>query len=115
MAMINIDERYLVIIEFEEDDVRVDSFEYDKKDKKTGQVVVDSFGTPVKGVMYSQVGVVKLGRQVIECKVPLDEGQQPYSAGKYLIHPSSYSVGNFGSIEFAFKIILFPLIDSKIK
>ncbi|HBB7784141.1 TPA: G5P family DNA-binding protein [Escherichia coli] len=115
MAMINIDERYLVIIEFEEDDVRVDSFEYDKKDKKTGQVVLDPLGAPVKGVMYSQVGVVRLGRQVIECKVPLDEGQPPYSAGKYLIHPSSYSVGNFGSIEFAFKLILLPLIDSKIK
>ncbi|EGI15956.1 helix-destabilizing protein (Single-stranded DNA-binding protein)(GPV) [Escherichia coli M605] len=115
MAMINIDERYLVIIEFEEDDVRVDSFEYEKKDKKTGQVKVDSLGVPVKGVMCSQVGLVKLGRQLIECKVPLDEGQPPYAAGKYLIHPSSYAVGDFGSLEFAFKLILIPLSDSKIK
>ncbi|HAG9930954.1 TPA: heavy metal transporter [Escherichia coli] len=115
MAIINIDERYLVIIEFEEDDVRVDSFEYDKKDKKTGQLVLDSNGSPVKGVMYSQVGVVKLGRQVIECKVPLEEGQPPYSAGKYLIHPSSYTIGNFGSIEFAFKLVLFPLNDVRSK
>ncbi|WP_230042093.1 G5P family DNA-binding protein [Escherichia coli] len=115
MAFINIDERYLVIIEFEEDDVRVDSFEYEKKDKKTGQVVVDSLGSPVKRVMYSQVGVVKLGRQLIECKVSLDEGQPPYAAGKYLIHPSSYTVDNFGSIKFAFKLILFPLSDLKIK
>lgn len=115
MGMINIDERYVVIIEFEEDDVRVDSFEYDKKDKKTGNVIVDALGAPVKGVMYSQVGVVKLGRQVIECKIPLDEGQLPYSAGKYLIHPSSYNVGSFGSIEFAFKLVLFPLNDVKPK
>ncbi|EEU3019727.1 TPA: heavy metal transporter [Escherichia coli] len=115
MAMINIDERYLIIIEFEENDVRVDSFEYDKKDKKTGQVVVDSNGSPVKGMMYSQLGLVKLGRQVIECKVPLDEGQPPYAAGKYLIHPSSYAVGSYGSLEFAFKLVLFPLNDSKIK
>ncbi|EDU9608717.1 heavy metal transporter [Salmonella enterica subsp. enterica] len=115
MAMINIDERYLVIVEFEENDVRVDSFEYDKKDKKTGQVVIDSLGAPVKGVMYSQIGLAKLGRQVIECKIPLEEGQPPYSAGKYLIHPSSYTVGNFGSLEFSFKLILFPLSDSKVK
>ncbi|EBR2769144.1 heavy metal transporter [Salmonella enterica] len=114
MAMINVDERYLVIIEFEEGDVCVDSFEYDKKDKK-GNVVVDSLGSPVKKVMYSQKGLVKLGRQLIECKIPLEEGQPPYSVGKYLIHPSSYTVGSFGSLEFSFNIVLFPLSDLKLK
>lgn len=115
MGMVNVDERHLLIIEITEEDLKLNKFEYDKKNKKTGEVITDSLGAPVKGVMYSQTAIVKLGRQVMEIKVPLEEGQPVYPVGSYLVHPSSYNVSNFGNLEFGFGLILFPLTEVKNK
>ncbi|EKC2492425.1 heavy metal transporter [Salmonella enterica] len=115
MSMINVDDRYLLIIEVGEEDQIINTFEYDKKNKKTGEIMLDPLGAPVKGVMYSQTAVVKLGRQVMEIKVPLEEGQPVYPVGAYLVDPRSYNVSNFGNLEFGFGLILIPLSEAKSK
>lgn len=109
MAMINVDDRDLLIIEVGEEDLNINIFEYEKKNKKTGEIMRDELGAPLKGVMYSQTAIVKLGRQVMEIKISLDEGQPVYPVGAYLVHPKSYNVSNFGNLEFGFSLILVPL------
>lgn len=48
MGMVNVDERYLVIIEIEETDLEINKFEFERKDKKTGEVLLDGNGEPKK-------------------------------------------------------------------
>ena len=115
MGMVNVDDRHLLIIEVGEEDLNINKFEYDKKNKKTGELILDPLGAPVKGVMYSQTAIVKLGRQVMEIKVPLEEGQPLYPVGAYLVHPSSYNVSNFGNLEFGFGLVLIPVSETKTK
>lgn len=115
MGMVNVDERYLVIIEIEETDLEINKFEFERKDKKTGEVLLDGNGEPKKGLMFSQKVLARLGRQSIEIKIPLEEGQPAYSVGQYLIHPSTFKVGQYGDLIFGRDFILFPLTEVKSK
>ncbi|ECO1010155.1 heavy metal transporter [Salmonella enterica subsp. enterica serovar Newport] len=114
MAYVNIDESYLVKVEIEESQVLIVPFEYEKKDKKTGEVIYKN-GEPVTGTMYSQPAYIYLGKQIIECKLGMQKDSVPYAAGMYLLHPRSIVVGNFGSLAFGFNTILIPLSEVKTK
>ncbi|EHF9643314.1 heavy metal transporter [Salmonella enterica] len=113
MGMINVDDRYLLIIEVTDEDQTLHSFEFERKNKKTGEIMRDELGAPVKGVMYSQTAVVRLGRQVMEIKITLQEGQPVYPVGFYLVHPKSYVVDDFGKLKFGFDLILIPVSEAK--
>lgn len=114
MAYVNIDERYLIKVEIEPEQVEILSREYDKKNKKTDEIIIKD-GQPVKGIMYSQKGYIHLGKQVIECKLGMSEGQLPYPAGLYLLHPATIKVDGFGGLDFGFETILIPLSEVKAK
>ncbi|EBM0642708.1 heavy metal transporter [Salmonella enterica] len=113
MAYVNIDERYVMRFEVEPNQVDIIPFEYQKKDKKTGELLYKD-GEPVKATMYSQKMYIYLGKQIIECKVGLKEGQPPYPAGMYVLElSSSVKVDGFGSVEFGFDTILVPYSEAK--
>ncbi|AXC65200.1 TPA: heavy metal transporter [Salmonella enterica] len=109
MAYVNIDERYLIRVEIEENQVEVIQREYKKKDKETKQPNGEI------GILYSQMGYIYLGKQVIECKLGMSEGQLPYPAGMYLLHPATLKVDNFGGLDFGFDTILIPISEAKAK
>ncbi|EEC0439655.1 heavy metal transporter, partial [Salmonella enterica subsp. enterica] len=46
MGMINVDDRYLLIIEVTDEDQTLHSFEFERKNKKTGEIMRDELGAP---------------------------------------------------------------------
>lgn len=63
--------------------------------------------------LYSQVAYAHLGGKFpVETSVSLEDGQPAYAAGKYLVHQSSFRVGQYDRLEFDRKLILVPL-DNK--
>ncbi len=87
------------------------------KDNET----VDTRVIPPKGErgemkLYSQVAFAHLGgRFPVEFSLPLEEGQPAYSAGMYVLHASSFKVGQFGRLEFERNLLLIPQSDSASK
>lgn len=49
---------------------------------------------------YEQVAYAYLGGKFpVQIKLPMESGQEPYAAGLYTPHSSSYVVNNFGGLE----------------
>ncbi|RYU80347.1 single-stranded DNA-binding protein [Aliivibrio finisterrensis] len=49
---------------------------------------------------YEQVAYAYLGGKFpVQIKLPMEKGQEPYAAGLYTPHSSSYVVNNFGGLE----------------
>ncbi|HHR9067863.1 TPA: single-stranded DNA-binding protein [Salmonella enterica subsp. enterica serovar Birkenhead] len=116
MAMVTVDERYLIRFEVEPNQVDIIPFQYKKKNKETKEYEYDKDGNIVMGTMYSQKAYIYLGKQIIECKIALQEGQPPYSVGMHVLDPSaSIKIDNFGGFEFGFDIVLVPYSEAKAK
>lgn len=50
--------------------------------------------------IYEQIAYAYLGGKFpVEMKLQLEENQVPYAAGLYTIHPSSFVINQFGSLE----------------
>ncbi|ECT5253040.1 heavy metal transporter [Salmonella enterica subsp. enterica serovar Panama] len=109
MAYVSIDERYLIRVEIEDNQVEIIQREYQKKDKDTKKP------TGEIGMLYSQMGYIYLGKQVIECKLGMQKDQPPYPAGMYLLHPATLKVDGFGGLDFGFDTILIPISEAKAK
>lgn len=60
---------------------------------------------------YQQTAYVNLGgKYPVEMSLPLNEGEAPYAAGIYSVHPSSYIVNPYGSLEFKrFGLMITPV------
>lgn len=56
-------------------------------------------GKPSRTIYEQDAYVFLEGRFPTLTKVQLDEGQEPYEAGLYTFHSSSYVVNNFNSVE----------------
>ncbi|CAH8192494.1 MULTISPECIES: single-stranded DNA-binding protein [Vibrio] len=61
--------------------------------------------------IYEQIAYVHLGGKFpVEMKVQLEKDQIPHAAGLYTVHPSSFVVNNYGSLELKrFGMLLDPL------
>ena len=71
-----------------------------KEDVKTASRVMPGRDGKPSRTIYEQDAYVFLeGRFPTLTKVQLDEGQEPYEAGLYTFHSSSYVVNNFNSVE----------------
>ncbi|BCG15193.1 TPA: single-stranded DNA-binding protein [Vibrio parahaemolyticus] len=70
-------------------------------------------GKPPRNI-YEQVAYAHLGGKFpVEMKLQLEEGQPAYVAGLYTVHPSSFVINQFGSLELKrFGLLLDP-IDEK--
>ncbi|ENF2632182.1 TPA: heavy metal transporter [Escherichia coli] len=117
MAKITLDTRDLLIVVVEEGDdvIEVNTFSYQEKDK-TGEPVFNDDGSKkmVERESRIQKMLLERGRERIEIVVPVNEGQPPYSVGRYLIHPSYFKVNERGVINTArpWDLVFIPL-DSK--
>lgn len=115
MAKITIDDRDLITVTIEEgDDIVIpDRISYAKKDKKTGDVVEDSDGKVIKEErdIFYQKALMCRGRERIEFKLSLKEGQLAFPIGRYLIHPSFLKVNDRGNLNTAaaWDIFIIPL------
>ncbi|HHF3243626.1 TPA: single-stranded DNA-binding protein [Vibrio alginolyticus] len=82
-------------------------------------VVVDKRELPAKGdrpamTLCSQVAFAHLGgRFPVEFSLSLQEGDAPYSAGKYFVDASSFEVGQYGRLGFSRNILLIPIDHAK--
>lgn len=104
MAKITIDDRDLITVTVEEgDDIVIpDRISYNKKDKN-GDVVENEEGKVIKeerDIFYQKVLMCR-GRERIEFKLSLKEGQPAYPMGRYLIHPSFLKVNDRGNLNTA--------------
>ncbi|MCZ4372510.1 hypothetical protein O4H50_11960 [Vibrio diazotrophicus] len=68
--------------------VRVETRSISSKDDKPGRTIYEQ-------IAYAHLG----GKFPIEMKLTLEKDQEPYSAGTYTPHSSSYVVNNFGGLE----------------
>ncbi|MBY7781096.1 single-stranded DNA-binding protein [Vibrio furnissii] len=69
------------------------------KDDKPGREIFEQEA-------YAYLG----GKFPVQMKLQLEKGQQPYSAGVYTPHSSSYVINNFGGLELKkFGMIIEPL------
>lgn len=58
----------------------------------------------------TQIGYAHLGAKFpLQCKIRIQDGQPPYTAGKYRLAVNSFTVGQFGDIELGREMILLPL------
>ncbi len=84
-------------------------------------VSIDTRTIPPKGdrgemKLYSQVAFAHLGgRFPVEFSLSLEEGQTPYPAGRYVLHASSFKVGQYGRLEFERNLLLIPHSGSSVK
>ncbi|HCG9143349.1 single-stranded DNA-binding protein [Vibrio parahaemolyticus] len=70
-------------------------------------------GKPTRNI-YEQVAYAHLGGKFpVEMKLQLEEGQPAYVAGLYTIHPSSFVINQFGSLELKRFGLLIDPIDEK--
>ncbi|WP_086980912.1 single-stranded DNA-binding protein [Vibrio aphrogenes] len=58
------------------------------KDDKPGRTIYEQ-------IAYAHLG----GKFPVEMKVQLEKGQEPYAAGLYTPHSSSFVVNNYGGLE----------------
>lgn len=61
--------------------------------------------------IYEQIAYVHLGGKFpVEMKLSLEQGQIPYASGLYTLHPSSFAVNQYGSLELKrFGVLIEPL------
>nr|WP_012763641.1 single-stranded DNA-binding protein [Vibrio parahaemolyticus]ACS44818.1 fumarate reductase subunit C [Vibrio parahaemolyticus] len=61
--------------------------------------------------IYEQVAYAHLGGKFpVEMKLQLDQGQPAYTAGLYTIHPSSFAINQYGSLELKrFGLLIEPM------
>lgn len=91
-------------IEIFQENVRVETRSIPSKDDKPGRTIYEQ-------IAYAHLG----GKFPIEMKLTLEKDQEPYSAGTYTPHSSSYVVNNFGGLELKrFGMIIEPLEDKPI-
>ncbi|QWT40828.1 single-stranded DNA-binding protein [Dickeya dadantii] len=58
--------------------------------------------------LFEQLGYAWLGGDYPELiKINLEEGQPPYPAGFYFLHPSSFRVGSYNQLQIG-RIVLVP-------
>lgn len=64
--------------------------------------------------IYEQIAYAHLGGKFpVEMKLQLEKGQPAYDAGHYTIHPSSFTINQYGSLELKrFGLILESLEES---
>lgn len=75
-------------IEIFQDDVKLDA-----------RTVPSKEGKPPR-TFYEQAAYAHLsGRFPTQMKLQVEEGQQPYPAGFYTLHGSSFNVNNYGGLE----------------
>lgn len=75
-------------IEIFDEDVKVNIRTIKPKDDKPGRDI------------YEQEAYVYLGGKFPTLmKLSLEKGQEPYAAGTYTLHSSSFNVNNYGSLE----------------
>ncbi|CAM3254329.1 MULTISPECIES: single-stranded DNA-binding protein [Vibrio] len=75
-------------IEIFPEDVKVATRTTKPKDDKPGRDIYEQDA-------YAYIG----GKFPVQMKLQLEKGQQPYAAGLYTPHSSSYAINNFGSLE----------------
>lgn len=75
-------------IEVFPENVRVETRTIPSKDDRPGRTIYEQ-------IAYAHLG----GKFPIEMKLTLEKDQQPYAAGTYTPHSSSYVVNNFGGLE----------------
>lgn len=75
-------------IEIFQDDVRVNTRTTKPKDDKPGRIIYEQDA-------YAYIG----GKFPVQMKLQLEQGQEPYDAGLYTVHSSSFVVNNFGGLE----------------
>lgn len=64
--------------------------------------------------IYEQVAYAHLGGKFpVEMKLQLEQGQPAYAAGLYTIHPSSFAINQYGSLELKRFGLLIEPIDRK--
>lgn len=61
--------------------------------------------------IYEQIAYAHLGGKFpVEMKLQLEQGQPAYTSGLYTIHPSSFSINQFGSLELKrFGLLIEPI------
>ncbi|AIL70632.1 single-stranded DNA-binding protein [Vibrio vulnificus] len=89
----------MIKIEIFSEDVRINTRTTKAKDDKPSREI------------YEQDAYVYLGGKFpVQMKLQLEKGQEPYAAGLYTPHSSSYLVNNFGGLELKkFGMIIEPL------
>lgn len=75
-------------IEIFTEDVRINVRTTKPKDDKPGRDIYEQ-------TAYAYLG----GKFPVEMKLSLDKGQEPYVAGIYTVHSTSYIVNSFGGLE----------------
>ncbi|WP_158107360.1 single-stranded DNA-binding protein [Vibrio furnissii] len=89
----------MIKIEVFPENVRVETRTIQPKDDKPARTIYEQEA-------YAYLG----GKFPVQMKLTLEKGQEPYSAGIYTPHSSSYVVNNFGSLELKrYGIIIEPL------
>ncbi|WP_217542666.1 G5P family DNA-binding protein [Vibrio metschnikovii] len=88
-------------IEIFPENVTLESRSFPPKDDKPARTI------------YEQVAYVYLGGKFpVEMKFQLEQGQPPYAAGFYTLHPSSFTVNKYGALELKrYGILIEPLED----
>lgn len=77
----------------------------------TRQGVSAKSGKPWK--QFSQIAYAHLGGKFpVETKIPLEEGQPHYIAGKYELHMKSFLIGDFDKLSVGRDMLLIP-VDGK--
>ena len=63
--------------------------------------------------IYEQIAYAYLGGKFpVEMKLQLEQGQPAYVAGTYTLHPSSFTINQYGSLELKrFGILITPIND----
>ncbi|EKO3404980.1 single-stranded DNA-binding protein [Vibrio fluvialis] len=61
--------------------------------------------------IYEQIAYAHLGGKFpVEMKLQLEQGQPAYVAGQYAIHPSSFVINQYGSLELKrFGLLIEPI------
>jgi len=91
-------------IEIFQDDAQVKTRSIASKDDKPSRTIYEQ-------VAYAHLG----GKFPVEMKLQLDEGQPAYVAGIYTLHPSSFVINQYGSLELKrFGMLIEPISNKNI-
>lgn len=86
-------------IEIFQENVNIEKRTTKPKDDKPGRVIYEQ-------IAYAHLG----GKFPVEMKLQLEEGQPAYVAGIYTVHPSSFVINQFGSLELKrFGLVIEPI------
>lgn len=64
-------------------------------------------------IIYEQVAYAHLGGKFpVEMKISLEDGQVAYVAGLYTLHPSSFTINQYGNLELKrFGVVIEPIVE----